>query len=103
MVFSSSWVLRTFLGYPEANICIVNVPANITNFYQPLDLTVNDYCKRFLKRKFNEWYSDQVKAQLDNCVEIDDVQVGLQLTKLKPVHAGWVVEFYNYAERERNY
>ena len=53
-----------------------------------------------------------MKAQLDNGVEIDNVQVGLQLSKIKPVHAGWIVQFYNHmstpkgkeiAERERNY
>ena len=63
----------------------------MTKFYQPLDLMVNDHCKQFLKHKFNEWYSTEVKAQLDNGDEIDDIQVGLQLTKLKPVHAGWIV------------
>ena len=67
----------------------------MTKFYQPLDLTVNGYAKQFLKCKFNEWYSGQVKAQLDNWISIDDVQVGLQLTKLKPIDAGWLVEFYN--------
>ena len=74
-------------AFKDANICIANITANMTKFYQPIDLTVNYYCKRFLKCKFNEWYSGQVKAQLGNGVEIDDVQVGLQLTKLKPVHA----------------
>ena len=59
-------------------------PANMTKFYQPFDLVVSGYCKQFFKRKFKEWYSaDQVKAQLDNGVDIDAVQVGLQLTKLK--------------------
>ena len=48
------------------------------------------------KRKFNEWYSGQVKAQLDDGISIDDVQVGLELTKFKPIHAGWLVEFYNH-------
>ena len=38
----------------------------------------------------------QVKAQLDDGINIDDVQVGLQLTKLKPIHAGRLVEFYNH-------
>ena len=65
----------------------------MTKFYQQLDLRVNDYCKRYLKSKFNECYSCQVKSQLDNGVETDDIQVGLQLTK--PVHASWIVEFYN--------
>ena len=35
-----------------------------------------------------------MKAQLDNGDEIDDIQVGLQL--MKPVHAGWIAEFYNH-------
>ena len=68
----------------------------MTKFYQPLDLTVNDYAKRFLKRKFNEWYSGQVKTQLDKGINIEDVQVGLQSTKLKLIHAGWLVDFYNH-------
>lgn len=68
----------------------------MTKFYQPLDLTVNGYAKRFLKKKFNEWYSEQVKTQLDAGINIEDVQVGLQLTKLKIIHAGWIVEFYNH-------
>ena len=37
-----------------------------------------------------------MKAQLGTGVEIDDIQVGLQLIKLKPVHACWIVEFYNH-------
>ena len=40
--------------------------------------------------------SGQVKAELDDGISIDDFQVGLQLTKLKPIHAGWLVEFYNH-------
>ena len=37
-----------------------------------------------------------MKALLDNGVEFDDVKVGLQLTKLKLVCAGWIVDFYNH-------
>ena len=95
-VFTGQMTTAVLEAFKEANVCIVNVPANMTKFYQPLDLTVNGYAKRFLKRKFNEWYSGQVKAQLDNGVSLDDIHVGLQLTKLKPVHAGWIVEFYNH-------
>ena len=83
-------------AFKEADICIVNVPANLTKYYQPLDLTVIGYPKRYLKRKFIEWYSGQVKSQLDKNISIEDIQVGLQLTKLKPIHAGWLVEFYNH-------
>ena len=40
------------------NNCIsVFVPANMTNYFQPLDLTVNGPAKQFLKGKFQEWYA----------------------------------------------
>ena len=33
---------------------------------------------------------------MDKGINIEDVQVGLQLTKLKLIHAGWLVDFYNH-------
>ena len=86
-VFTGQMTTAVLDAFKEAEISIVNVPANMTKYYQPLDLTVNGYAKRFLKRKFIEWYSGQVKSQLDKNISIEDVQVGLQLTKLKPIHA----------------
>ena len=82
--------------YKEANILIINVPANMTKCYQTLDLTANGYAKQYLKSKFTEWYSSQIRAYLDNGVSIDDIEVGLQLSKIKPIHAGWLVELYNH-------
>ena len=32
----------------DNKILLTNVPANMTKFYQPLDLTVNGYAKRFM-------------------------------------------------------
>ena len=75
------------------NILIVNVPSNMTKYYQPLDLTVNGYCKKFLKRKLTQWHSAEVTRQLPNKVVLEDVQVKLQLTKLKPLQAGWIINF----------
>ena len=86
-VFTGQTTTVVLEAFKEADICIVNVPANMTKFYKPLHLTVNGYAKRFIKRKFNEWYSGQVKAQLDDGISIDDVPVGLQFTKLKPMRA----------------
>ena len=79
--------------YQDNNILIVNVPSNMTKYYQPLDLTVNGYCKKFLKRKLTQWYSGEVTRQLPNKVVLEDVQVKLQLTKLKPLQAGWIINF----------
>ena len=47
----------------------------MTKYYQPLDLTVNGYCKKFLKRKFIQWYSAEVTRQLADKVALEDVQV----------------------------
>ena len=44
-IFSVQMTAAVVDAFKEANICIVNVPANMTKFYQPLDLTVNGYCK----------------------------------------------------------
>ena len=87
-VFTGQMTAEVLNAYEEANILIINVPANMMKYYLPLDLTVNGYAKRFLKSKFTEWYSSQVRAYLDNGVSIDDIEVGLQLSKIKPIHAG---------------
>ena len=54
-VFTGQMTVDVLNTYGEANILIINVPANMTKYYQPLDLTVNGYAKRFLKSKFTEW------------------------------------------------
>ena len=41
--------------YQDNNILIANLPRNMTKYYQRLDLTVNGYCKKLLKRKFTQW------------------------------------------------
>ena len=53
-VFKGQMTPQVIQHYTESNILIVNVPKNMTKYYQPLDLTVNGYSKRFLKNKFNE-------------------------------------------------
>lgn len=81
--------------YLDSDILIVNVPKNMTKFYQPLDLTVNGFCKKFLKGKFSDWYSSQISKQLASNIPLDDVKIKLQLTTLKPLQAGWIIDFYN--------
>ena len=82
--------------YKESNIVVVLVPANMTNFLQPLDLTVNGYVKKFMRRKFNAWYSLQIGNQLNARKQLQDIDVPLRLSLLKPCHAEWLVECYNH-------
>ena len=42
------------------NIFLTKVHANMTNLYQPLDLTVNGYAKSFTKRMFTEWFASEI-------------------------------------------
>lgn len=56
----------------------------MTKQYQPLDLMVNGYDKRFLKSRFNKLYSEQVKTQIYNGRSLEDIKVALQLNKPKP-------------------
>ena len=64
--------------YKEFNILVVLVPANMKNFLQPLDLTVNSYVKKFM------WYSLQTGNQLDVGKQLQDIDVSLRLSLLKP-------------------
>ena len=55
----------------------------------------------FSKSKFNEWYSFQVSKQLADGVMLENVQVKLTPTILKPIHAGWLIEFYNHMTTDK--
>ena len=94
-VFTGQMTEEVTKKYQDNNILVVNVQRNMTKYYQPLDLTVNGYCKKFLKRKFTHWYASQVSKQLANKVPADEIQVKLQLSTMKPLQAGWVIDFYN--------
>ena len=43
------------------------------------------------QRKFEEWYAEQVKNQLDQGKDIYDVDVSMMLSDMKPKHANWPV------------
>lgn len=83
------------------NIELVPVPANMTHFFQPLDLTVNGSAKKFIRRKFVSYYSNEVNSQLDSAKELNDVEVDFRLSKIKPLHAQWLIDMYNYFTTEK--
>ena len=74
---------------------VVIVPHNLTNRFQPLDITVNKPGKSFISNKCNEWFSMQVLRQLEKGVQPAYVQVSLGLTELKVMDAKWILELYN--------
>ena len=48
---------------------------------------MSGYAKRFMKKKFNEWYTNQVQQRLDEGREVKQIEVKLTLTILKLIHA----------------
>ena len=68
----------------EHNVHVVLVPNNMTQLFQPLDLTVNKYCKSL----------HQIKNQLSIGKKIEEVDIKFTYTTIKPLHAQWLVEFY---------
>ena len=94
-VFSGQMTDPVIEKIRENSIKLVKVPANMTPLFQPLDLTVNGAAKAFMKRKFTEWYSSCILAQLAEGKEIEDVEVPLKLSVLKPLHAKWVIDLFN--------
>ena len=82
----------------ENHILLEKVPANLTYLFQPLDVQggPNGYVKRFMKKKFTLWYSDQVIRALDEGKDIKDVEISLKLSIVKPLHTKWLIEMYNH-------
>ena len=78
----------------ENDILLVRVLSNMTHVFQPLDLTINRLAKSFFKRKFTEWYSNEIKLQLDAGTKLSDKEMKLTLAALKPLHSTWIIEFY---------
>ena len=75
---------------------VVNVPGNMTKYYQVLNLIVNKYAKAFTRKTFNERYAKEIHCQLDAEIPLEEVDVKLRLSVMKPVHVHWMVELYNH-------
>ena len=55
----------------DNTVHVVLTPPNCTDQLQPgLDLSVNKPTKEFLRSKFSDWYSEQVRQQID---DVDDI------------------------------
>ena len=50
--------------------------------------------------KFNKWYTDQVTRQLNDGKQIENVDIPLRLSILKPIHAEWMLSLFNQMTTE---
>ena len=80
---------------------LVKVPNNMTHLLQPYDSTVNGHVKSFMKGMFAEWYRKQVEEALSHGKKVEDIEIKFYLTVIKPLHAKWLMEFYNHITSEK--
>ena len=71
----------------ENNCFLIIVPHNLTNKFQPLDITFSKAAKSFIKEKYNIWYTEQFTIQHNKDEDPADVEVSLILSQVKPRHA----------------
>ena len=81
---------------------MVIVPHNLTNKFQPLDISINPSAKKFTSNKFNARYADRVSKQLSNGVAPGYIKVSLKLSDLEPLHARWIVETHNHLKHQND-
>ena len=103
-------VMDTFKGQDNAEIkalCLKNdcklviVSHNLTNKFQPLDISINQKAKKFILHKFNTWYADRISEQLKKGVAPGDVKESMKMFDLKALHARWIVDMYTYLKQQK--
>ena len=95
-VFSGQMTKPVMDKLTENSIKLVKIPPNMTCIFQPLDLTVNGAAKAFMKNRFTEWYSRCIAQQLDAGKDVDNIDIQLKMSVLKPLQAQWIIDLYNY-------
>ena len=68
----------------------------MVRLFQPLDLTVNGAAKAYMKKRFTEWYSRCIIQELDSGKDVDNIEVQLKMSMLKPLQAKRINDLYNY-------
>lgn len=71
------------------------VPNNIISIFQSLHLTVDRCCKAFLRKNAQDWYSNEIRKEIDYGMQAHAIKVDVCISVLKPLRVSWVTKFYN--------
>lgn len=80
------------------NIMPIQLPANCTDKLQPLDISINKPMKDHLKSKFQQWYAQEIKKQLET-VTLSQVKVDVSLQVIKSPNANWIISGWQALEK----
>ena len=67
----------------------------MTDVFQPINLTVNNWVKSKVTSKFNAWLRNSLNKELDDGKALDEINRKILLTTMKQLHAGWLIDIYN--------
>ena len=59
----------------------------MTDFFQPLDLTINGVAKKLAREELIQYYSTVVQQQLQSGKSAEEIEVDLWVSVIKPLHA----------------
>ena len=101
-------IMETFKGQgnkEEAKLCrenncilIIVIHNLYITYILPLDITFNKSEKNFIKEKYKIWYTEQATKQLNKGKNPADVEVSLNLSQIKPLHANRIFERCKYLQ-----
>ena len=97
-IFKGHWTDAVVTEVKRSIGKICAIPNNMTNIFQPLDLSVNRSCKFFLRREAQPWHSLQIEKQMKEGKKAHEINVDTRISIMKPLHAKWVVLFYDYTK-----
>ena len=55
-----------------------------------------------MKSEFQSFYANEIKLSLDKGTEIDDININLRLSTIKPIHAKWLIKVIESLRDERD-
>ena len=69
------------------------VPNNMTNIFKLMGLTVNRYCKAFIRKNTQDWYFNKNRKEMENGTQAHENKEDVRISVLKPLHTSWVTTF----------
>ena len=100
-VFKGQWTDNVKSLIQKHHGKMVLVPHNMTNYFQPLELTVKQSCQSFLHERAQIWYAGQEQAQISKGIAPESVSLDLKISILKSIHAKWVAQYYNHIHTDK--
>ena len=43
-----------------------------------------------------DWYARQIVTEMSKCTDVEEIDVQMKLSAVKPLYASWLIELYNY-------